>query len=514
MAVRSGYAQTGSRAKETAAVAAPLLCEKNAHSALVLPKKPHKSAAVPIAAEPIPSFDLPKYEPTERAPSTVVHKRRSWRKTAVRSVLALTTLVLVTGGALVWRGYSNFYKVFQGTSTVAALSTEQIKPELLKGEGDGRVNILLLGIGGPKHDGGDLTDTMMVLSVDPVNNTAAMVSIPRDLWVKMPVNYFGAYQKINAAYSSGKYKYLGKTSLTSNDQQAVAAGFAAANTAVSSVLGISISYHVLVNFQAFEQAVDTVNGVTLNVKDRLYDPTMAWENANNPVLAPVGLQTMNGKQALMYARSRETSSDFARSNRQRELLIALKEKILNLGVIGNPAKVSNLMDAFGSNVHTDLSPQAATRLMAILRKVDDTQLASLSLTAPAKLVTTGQIGTTSIVKPVAGLNNYSDIQNYVRSQLKDGFLVKEQAPVYVVASTEKLRASTLETLTAYGYTATASSTLDKTAAAGVQVINLASSASPYTLHYLQDRYGVIAKNELPANLQVPTGTQFVIITGT
>ena len=459
----------------------------------------------------LPRFDLPRYEPPDR-PAMIVRKRGLWMKRIFKATAMSSAVLLMLGGVLFWRGYSNIHKVFRGTTTVAALSTGYVAPELLKGEGDGRVNILLLGVGGKNHDGGDLTDTMLVLSVDPVNTKAAMLSVPRDLWVKMPVNYFGAYQKLNAAYSSGKYKYLGKTDLGSDNQQAVDAGFSAVDEAVSSVLGININYHVLVNFAAFEQAIDTVNGVTLEVTEQLYDPTMAWENANNPVLAPVGVQRMDGKKALMYARSRETSSDFARSERQRQLLIALKQKVLTLGTLSSPGRIDGLMNAFGNNVHTDLSTKAASRLYSIMKGIKDDDIASLSLTTPVSLVTTDRVGSASVVRPKAGFNAYSDIQLYVKSQLPDGYIVKEKANVYVVGATEPLRAHTVTTLTGAGYIISGSSVATGVTH-GTTIVASSGNKKPYTLHYLQDRYGVAAQASLPTGLQVPEGTDFVIIAG-
>jgi len=120
--------------------------------------------------------------------------------------------------------------------------------------GDGRRSIYCCwASGGPGHDGPDLTDTIVVLSVDPVNNTAAMLSVPRDLWVKQPVNYFGSEQKINAAYESGKYHYFGQTRPRATlNANAVEAGFGSIDQVIKTVLGVNINYHMLVNFQAFK----------------------------------------------------------------------------------------------------------------------------------------------------------------------------------------------------------------------------------------------------------------------
>jgi LCP family protein required for cell wall assembly len=462
----------------------------------------------PQPAPPIESFPLPRYYAPER-PKKVIRKRRSGKMLMLRAASLLIAVFLASGGFLAWKGYSKFHKVFHGTTTVAALAGKPVTPDLLKGEGDGRVNILLLGLGGPGHDGPDLTDTMVVLSVDPVNNTAAMLSIPRDLWVKMPVNYFGSNQKINASYESGKYHFLGKMDASSANAQAVQAGFDTTDQVVSQVLGVNINYHLLLDFKAFRQAIDTVGGVDVNVKEALIDPTMAWENHNNPVLAPAGPQLMDGEKALQFARSRETSSDFARAERQRQILISLKDKVLSAGTLSNPAKIDGLMNAFGDNMYSDLSTQGATRLMTIMKQVSDTKITSLSLAEPPhQLVTTDHVGTASVVRPLAGFGNYSD---YVRSQLKDGYLVKENAPLAVLSPTTAMATATAATLTNYGYNVVSSAVATQPAS-HTMVVDLSGGKDPYTRHYLEDRYNVKALTALPADITIPSaGVKFVII---
>jgi LCP family protein required for cell wall assembly len=462
-------------------------------------------------ANEVKAFPLPKYYAPER-PTKLVRKKTTKKMLALRVGSGLLVLVLATGGFFSWKAYNKFHKVFRGTNTVAALSSKPVTPSLLKGEGDGRVNILLLGIGGPGHDGPDLTDTIVVLSVDPVNNTASMLSIPRDLWVQQPVNYFGKQQKINAAYESGKYHYLGKLDPSSANASAVEAGFNSIDQVVKNVLNVNVNYHVLVNFQAFRQAIDTVGGVTVDVKEPLVDPTMAWENHWNATLAPAGVQQMDGVKALLYARSRETSSDFARSQRQRQILVALKDKVLTADTLSNPAKIDALMNAFGDNVYSDLSTQGATRLYGIMKKVSDTKINSIGLTdEPHKLVTTDHIGTTSVVRPIAGFDNYADIQAYVLGQLPDGYLIKEKAPVAVIGKTVTGATAVATLLKNYGYSVVSTSSTDQ-AVSGPVVADLSHGKNPYTLHYLESRYGVKAVSVLPSGVATPTSAaKFVII---
>jgi LCP family protein required for cell wall assembly len=451
-------------------------------------------------------------------PALTKHRRRDWRRVrtwTLRGLLVLGLIIFITAGFLFAKGYIKLHQVFRGTKSAVALQGN-VNPALLNGEGDGRVNILLLGIGGVGHDGPDLTDTMLVASIDPVNNKAALLSIPRDLWVKMPNNYVGNYQKINAAYEAGKYKYLGRQDDSNASQAAITAGFKAVDQTVTNAIGININYNVLVDFQAFQQAVDTVGGVTINVPTELYDPTIAWENHGNSVIAKPGVQTMNGQQALLYARSRETSSDFARTQRQRALLVALKDKALSLGNLSNPIKISSLLSAFGDNVHTDISISDAEAMYALGKKIPSSAIISIGLADPPNhYVTTGDINGISIVEPVAGLYNYTAIQSFVRNQLRDGYIAKENANITVLngTATPGLANTVATTLKSYGYSVGTVGDAPTQTYQQTIVVDLSKSLDKYTKHYLEQRFKVSATSKLPDSSIQPGTAQFVIIVG-
>lgn len=463
-------------------------------------------------------MDLPSPADTKRRqrhPKPKQSRFRTIRKWTLRTAAVCLILVLGTGGLLFGKGYLQLNKVFQGGSSAAALNSN-VDPTLLKGEGDGRVNILLIGVGGQNHSGGDLTDTLIIASVDPINNQAVLFSVPRDLWTKMPNNYFSNYQKINAAYSSGKYKYSGRQDQSNKDTKAVQAGFQAVDGVVERVMGVPIHYNALVNFQAFRQAVDTVGGVTVNVPEQLYDPTMAWENGYNPVLAKAGVQTFDGKKALNYVRSRETSSDFARSQRQRAVMMALKDEVTNAGTLANPMKLSNLLGAFGDNVQSDISLSDMTRLSSIMKKIPNSQIQSIGLADPPNnFLTTGNINGLSVVMPRAGLEDYSKIQAFVRSKLKDGYISQENANVTVLNGTvvPGLATEKAEELKSYGYNV---GTVDNAPAPDFNkttIVDLSGGAKKYTLNYLKNRYRVqnVVK-QLPAGI-VQGSANIVIILG-
>jgi LCP family protein required for cell wall assembly len=444
-----------------------------------------------------------------------VHGWRRGVRLVLRSSFALLFVALVLSGVLFAKGYLKLHKVFQGGASAAALQAN-VNPTLLKGEGDGRINVLLMGIGGANHDGADLTDTMMVASIDPVNNKATLLSVPRDLWVKMPNNFISNYQKINAAFESGKYKFLGSQTAANSSKAAIQAGFAGADSTVESVLGIPIHYNLLVNFTAFQVAVNTVNGVTVNVPTELYDPTMAWQNHNNPILAKIGVQTFDGGQALNYVRSRETTSDFARNERQRSVLVALKDKVFSVGTLSNPVKLSNLLNAFGDNVQSDISLSDMSRLVSILKQTTNGNIQSAGLgDASANLITTGNMNGLSIDQPKAGLNDYSAVQSYVRGILKDGYLAKENANVTVLNGTVTpgVASTAAATLKSYGYNVNKVDNAPTTDYATTKIIDLTHGADKYTLNYLQKRYTTATVTTTVPPGIVPGTANIIVIIG-
>jgi LCP family protein required for cell wall assembly len=435
---------------------------------------------------------------------------RMW---AFRASSAAIIITMIVGGLLFTQSYITLHKVLKGGAKTAAALQTNVDPSLLKGEGDGRINILLLGRGGGSHDGPDLTDTMMVASINPVNDTSTLISVPRDLWVDVPNQ--GA-MKINAAWETGEFKYEGKIAPGSTNPNAIAAGYNEVDQVVENVLGITINYNMIADFQAFQQVVDTLGGITINVPTELYDPTMAWENGNNPVLASPGWQTFTGSQALNYVRSRETTSDFARAQRQRSMIVSIKQKAETLGVVSNPVKIAGLFSALGNNVSTDISLGDADKLYNVIKNINNSNVTSIGLAgAPNNYITTQDLNGQSIDVPIAGMFNYSAIQAFVRSQLQDPYILRENAPVLVLNGTTEqgLDTSMSTTLKSYGYNVVGSGDAPTTNYDQTMVIDLSGGKDPYTRHYLEQRFNTTAITSLPDKSIQTNGAKFVIILG-
>ncbi len=405
-------------------------------------------------------------------------------------------------------------QVLKGGGSAAALQAN-VAPSLLKGEGDGRINILLLGRGGNGHEGPDLTDTILVASIDPVHNDAALVSIPRDFWVKPSGGY--SYTKINSVYANAKYAVQDGKKIPNQAQAAEQAGEKAIQKTVEDTLGIPIHYNVVVDFEAFRKAIDTVGGVDINVKTQLYDPNVAWENNWNALIAPVGQQHFAGKKALLYVRSRYGSArgDFDRSERQREVMIALKEKVFSLGTFGNPLKVTQLIDAFGDHVQTNFTISEVMRLYSIAKQIPSASVTSVGLADPPNdYVTTGAAGGQSVVMPKAGIGNYAAIQSYIRNTLKDSYIKSENANIVVLngTATPGLATTKANELKSFGYNVTIIGDAPTKTYTQTRLVDRRSGAKKYTQHYLENRLGVKATSQLPAGIDAGTA-DFVVILG-
>jgi LCP family protein required for cell wall assembly len=446
------------------------------------------------------------------AEETPKKKQRSKIRTLAKgfgiAFSAVAICGLLVGGFIFGKGWLAAHKIFKGGGSSSTLFSTDIKPEKLKGEGDGRINILLLGAGGGDHDGADLTDSIVIASVDPVAKDIALLSIPRDLWVKVP-NYWS--MKINAAYASAKNEKLDNGG---TEQQAQDEGFATLEAVVSEYMGIPIHYHALVNFQAFQQGVDAIGGVDVNVPKDLSDWFLM--GYTNPIIARKGQQHFDGKTALLYAQSRHTTSDFDRGERQRLLLIALKEKILTVGTFSNPKTVSKLIDALGNNVTVNMTLGEMMRLYDITKDIPSTSIATVGLTDEANpLVTTGMINEQSIVQPRAGLTDFSEIQSFVRNTLRDPFLKSEDATIAILNGTaiSGLATKKANELKSYGYNVTIIDDAPTKDHTQTIMYDKTAGVKKFTRNYLEKRLSITTSKEAtPADILAQA--DFVVVLGT
>jgi LCP family protein required for cell wall assembly len=207
---------------------------------------------------------------------------------------------------------------------------------------DERTNILVMGIDRrPGESFISRTDSMMLISVDPEDEKASILSIPRDLLVMIPG--YGR-DRVNTAYVYGS---------TGNNP---AGGAALAMRTVEYNLGIYIDHYVLVDFSAVTKGIDTLGGIEVYVPVEINDPTFPDMNYGyDPFYIPAGSQHMNGQTALKYARTRHVDNDFGRAARQQQVLLAARDKALGLGMASLLARAPDLYKRVEQGMRTDLS---------------------------------------------------------------------------------------------------------------------------------------------------------------
>jgi LCP family protein required for cell wall assembly len=474
----------------------------------VMAVSPAAAAYEPLD-EPILLDDI---EPRRRSKK---HKHPRFRKWFKRGSLILLALIIAGGVFFGLKFYKTSKHFLAGGGQAPAVCDGDVPVKNLNSEGDSRVNVLLLGIGGEGHDAPDLTDTIMIASLDPVNDKLDLLSLPRDLFVKIPG--VGS-RKINEAY------YWGKTNSTSKDPlQQQRDGIKLADQTISNVLGIKIHYHGVVNFQAFQDAVNALGGVDANVPKELTAHEVFWVEGSRPAkyytLDVKAVQThFDGTKALYFARERHNDSDFVRGQRQRLMLAAIKEKALSVGTLSNPIKISNLMSSLGNNVYTDFDTGSIKCLSTQISQVPSSSINSLDLvTAPHDFLTTSALSG-STVSPKAGTYAYGAIQDYVHATLRDSFIARENSSVAVYNATTAAGLATTQAalLKTYGYNVT---TVDNSPTQNnpltTTVVDLSGGADKYTKHYLETRYKTKAVSNLPSNYGISPaqGTKFVIILG-
>jgi len=243
-----------------------------------------------------------------RAPRVVIEMKP--RSAGPRWWLRIVTLFLFIGvavfGFLTVKAGTTFSVVSERVTSF--LGVEPSRLPLSDPREKDRIDFLLLGLRGEGDPhGGLLTDTMMVVSIHTTRDEVALISLPRDTYLTIPIVQQRA--KINEAFAIGE------------QQQPQGGGLFLAKLAAQEVLGINIDYVAAVDFTAFKEAIDLLGGIEVDVAKPLRE-TQQWGGIDFSV--PAGRQHMDGDTALFYVRSRFTTSDFDRARRQQEVVLAVR----------------------------------------------------------------------------------------------------------------------------------------------------------------------------------------------
>ncbi len=472
------------------------------------------SAANPLtpAARPIENIDWTgerrrgrRRRPDNEQPGK--EKKPGSKKRSIKRGAAIAgALVLLIGLWFGFRFYKDIAKITGNKNPLSLLGV--FHPVALKNQ-DGRVNILLAANSAddPGHNGANLTDSIMVLSVNTKNNTAMMLSVPRDLWVNIPGV---GYSKINAVYPNGGMDKL--------------------QTVVQDKLALTINYQALVSYDAFRDLVDAVGGITITVKSTdprgIYDPSLDYTTRHCCALAkyPNGPVTLNGKQALNLARARGDgygsygfpASDDDRTMHQRQMLLAIKDKASQKSVIANPFKIASLFDAVGKNVTTNLQVDEMETLYTYMKKIDDAKIDSYNInnlkgpgtTMLANATENGQ----SVYIPAAGIDDFSGIQAQIQKLFTADPVSKEGAVLVVLNGTDTvgLAAKQENKLTEKGMDVSVGDASANQAT--TTIIDNSGGVKPNTLAYLKKQYKATIATDAHLTAAYPSA-DFILVLG-
>lgn len=285
------------------------------------------------------------------------------------------------------------------------------------------LNVLLLGLAGPEHDGPYLTDSLQLLHYEPDTGVATLISLPRDLWVFVPkvADRGGAWNKINQAYQIGMGK-VGRNDLNIPYAKH-AQGGQLVSKVVAQVLDMPVDAWISLDFKGFRQFIDALGGVEVDVQRTFTDDHYpanddeAVDASYTTIHFNAGCQYMDGERALSFARSRyapEDGSDFGRARRQQLLLGAVERKIFRVSTI---PRAFSLLGALEDHLHTSLSQRETQDLVGWLQAEANKErritIQSGGITGNLVFESTSANGA-YILLPKLGQGKYSAIQSYAR----------------------------------------------------------------------------------------------------
>jgi polyisoprenyl-teichoic acid--peptidoglycan teichoic acid transferase len=355
--------------------------------------------------------DIHRYSSYNSSPTLdtgeIPEKKRSKKRRVFKRLLVSLLLIIFAGviilGAWDARNISAASSKLFGTGNIFSL----LNSSGLKGAGDNRVNILLVGysVDDPGHPGATLTDSIILLSMSTVNKTGYMLSIPRDLYVNIPGDGYG---KINEAYQDG--------------------GISRLEQIVSTDFQTPIDHYAIINYASVRGTVNALGGITVDIQSQdprgLYDPNISPVDGG-PLKLSNGPQLLDGQTALNLTRARGDAynsygfaqSDFDRTQHQRQVLTAIKQK-LSWKLVLNPRKNSQILNAVADNVRTDVTAGEARPLFGLFNSIPSASLQSLSLRdLNGKNYLNGYTtvyGQSALV-PSAGIDDYSEIHSALSS---------------------------------------------------------------------------------------------------
>ena len=349
-----------------------------------------------------------------------------WAK-IVMIALSVILVLIITAITLVYMLLSHSTAVFKGNPMDILISSE------LKKDENGQTNFLIFGTSedAKGHGGQELTDSILVASINQENKSAKVFSVPRDLWVNYSVPgseqmscTVGDRGKINATYLCALEEYKNSMSV-SNAKDAASLYFA---KKISEVTGLSMHYYVAADWSAVKMIVDKIGGIDVDVyaddEDGIHDSCQRID------LKKGMYYNMNGDLAMKLARARNAAcapgdyglsrSNFDREINQQRIMNAIKNKVSSIGILMNPGKVMSIIDGLGDNLRTNIVMSEVRTLIDFGTKLEG----GIQPISTIDQFGTGRIGLSSVVIPAGAstysegsLYNYTNFQRYLRSQI-------------------------------------------------------------------------------------------------
>lgn len=449
-------------------------------------------------------------------------EKRSAKKKSLKRRIIKWFLILLLLAILAIGGFAAYKFINAGNSVFNGNIMDVFKNQPLKQDTNGRSNFLVLGTSEDDagHDGANLTDSMLVVSIDQTKHNMYMFSIPRDLYVKYGENCNDGQGKINAYYSCVND---GTTAADEQDR------LTKTQALVGDIFGLDIQYGIHVNHTVIKQAVDAVGGVDVDIQGSngdpgVFDRNFDWRCKYTCYLVKYdnGVHHLDGEHALYLSQARGDiaptyglgNSNFDREVNQQKIMVALKDKAMSTGTLTNLSAVTKLIDAFGDNLRTNIQTKEIRTLMDIASKLKTTNIHSISFVGDNPIVTTDNVGGASVVVPAAGTYDYSDIRSLIAKNLSSNAVVRENASVVVLNGTEQAGVAQTEAdkLTDQGFNISLVSNADSTSYVKTEVYQI-GNGNTATAAKLKSLYKTTIKTTT-SPVAVDAGVSFVIIVGT
>ena len=392
---------------------------------LKLDKAEATSGKVEVESEKAEA-EIPDKSKKQKTKKSDKNKVPLWAK-IVMIALSVILVLIIAAVTLMYMLLSHSTAVFKGNPMDILISSE------LKKDENGQTNFLIFGTSedAKGHGGQELTDSILVASINQENKSAKVFSVPRDLWVNYSVAgnepmscTVGDRGKINATYLCALEEYKNSMSV-SNAKDAASLYFA---KKISEVTGLSMHYYVAADWGAVKMIVDKIGGIDVDVyaddEDGIHD------SCQNIDLKKGMYYNMNGDLAMKLARARNAActpgdyglsrSNFDREINQQRIMNAIKNKVSSIGILMNPGQVMSIIDVLGDNLRTNIVMSEVRTLIDFGTKLEG----GIQSISTVDQFGTGRIGLSSVVIPAGAstysegsLYNYTNFQKYLRSQI-------------------------------------------------------------------------------------------------